>query len=101
MSRRHPFVAVYMLASRKDGPIYTGATNDLNRRVYEHQAGLIHGFTKRYNCTLLVWYEAHTLMAEAIRRERRLKKYSRQWKINLIEAQNPDWRDLTETLWHS
>lgn len=101
MSRRFPFIAVYMMSSRPGGPLYTGVTADLNRRVYGHQSGLADGFTRKYNCKMLVWYEMHDLMGAAIQREKRIKKYPRRWKVNLIEAMNPDWRDLAETLWHN
>lgn len=89
------------MASRKNGPIYVGVTNDLLRRVFEHQAQIRAGFTSKYNCRLLVWYEIHDLMSAATQRERRLKHWLRAWKINLIEAANPGWRDLSETLWHN
>jgi putative endonuclease len=101
MSQRFPCIAVYMMASRKDGPIYIGVTNDLVRRVYEHQERLRRGFTSKYNCRRLVWYEVHEMMSAAIGRERRLKHWLRAWKVELIEAQNPQWRDLSETLWPS
>lgn len=99
MSKRFPFIAVYMMSSRKNGPIYIGVTADLIRRVYEHQEGLSSGFVQRYNCRRLVWYEKHELMSEAIYREKRLKRWLRAWKIDLIETTNADWRDLSETLW--
>jgi putative endonuclease len=101
MSKRYPCIAVYMMASRKNGPIYIGVTNDLVRRVHEHQEQLRTGFTSKYNCKSLVWYEIHDLMSAAIQRERRLKHLLRYWKIELIERRNPDWRDLSETLWHN
>jgi putative endonuclease len=89
---------VYILASGQKGTLYTGMTNDLSRRVYEHREGLVEGFTKRYGIKRLVHYEEFPTALDAIRREKRIKKYPRAWKINLILAQNPDWRDLAETL---
>ena len=86
--------AVYMLANRRNGTLYTGVTSDLVRRVGEHRDGHIPGFTKRYGCKHLVWYEIHALVSQAIYREKSIKSYRRQNKINLIEARNPDWRDL-------
>jgi putative endonuclease len=88
------FIAVYMMASRRHGTIYTGVTSRLIARVGEHRDGLIDGFTKQYGVHRLVWYEPHELMTNAIRREKTIKKYPREWKINLIEAENPYWDDL-------
>ncbi len=85
---------VYLLASRKNGTLYCGVTRDLTARTWTHREGDIPGFTSRYGVKRLVWYEAHTDIHEAIKREKRIKKWPRAWKINLIEAQNPDWRDL-------
>ena len=86
--------AVYMLASQPNGTLYTGVTNDLVRRVWEHRNDTIDGFTKQYGVHRLVYYELHTSMIEAIRREKQIKKWRRAWKIELIEKENPDWRDL-------
>jgi len=86
---------VYILASKKNGTLYIGVTSNLPRRLYEHQHGLVPGFTSRYGVTRLVWVEEHALVAAAIQREKRLKKYPRQWKINLIEELNPEWDDPT------
>jgi putative endonuclease len=88
------FIAVYMLASRRHGTIYIGVTSDLISRVVQHRDGLFEGFTKKYGVTRLVWFETHDLITDAIRREKALKKYKRDWKINLIERENPDWNDL-------
>ncbi len=88
------FIAVYMMASRKHGTIYTGVTSRLPGRAFEHREELIEGFTKTYGVHRLVWYEPHESMIAAIRREKRIKKYPREWKINLIERENPDWDDL-------
>ena len=85
---------IYILASKRNGTLYVGMTNDLIRRVYEHKSGLIEGFTKKYSIDKLVYYESTTNVNEAILREKRLKKWKRQWKIELIEKSNPEWRDL-------
>ncbi|WP_313393676.1 GIY-YIG nuclease family protein [Sphingobium yanoikuyae] len=85
---------VYILASRKNSTLYTGVTSDLIKRLYEHRNGLIEGFTKDYGVKRLVWFEPHDSMDSAILREKRIKKWNRQWKIELIEAGNPDWDDL-------
>ncbi|MFA3781635.1 GIY-YIG nuclease family protein [Melioribacteraceae bacterium 4301-Me] len=89
---------VYILASKKNGTLYIGVTNDLIRRVYEHKAGLIEGFTKKYNVKMLIYYEVHKDINEAIKREKAMKKWLRKWKIELIEKSNPEWRDLYEEL---
>jgi putative endonuclease len=89
---------VYMLASRKNGTLYVGMTDNLARRIWEHQTGAIPGFTKRYGVKTLVWYEVHESREAAFQRERQLKKWNRAWKIQLIEKENPNWRDLTEEL---
>jgi putative endonuclease len=88
------FIAVYMMASRRHGTLYTGVTSRLPQRVYEHREGLIEGFTKKYRVKRLVWYEPFESMFAAIRREKSIKKYPRDWKINLIERDNPNWDDL-------
>ena len=85
---------VYMLASRKLGTLYTGVTNDLLRRVAEHREHLVRGFTSKYDVTKLVWFEKHDFIDAAIVREKRIKRWRRDWKIALIEELNPDWRDL-------
>jgi putative endonuclease len=89
---------VYILASGPNGTLYTGMTNNLNRRVFEHRESLIDGFSKRYAVKRLVHFEEFPTAADAIHREKRIKKHPRVWKINLILARNPDWRDLAETL---
>ena len=86
------------MASRKNGAIYIGVTNDLLRRVYEHRNEMIDGFTKKYNVRRLVYYEHTNDVYGAIEREKALKKWNRQWKIELIESVNPDWDDLYEQL---
>jgi putative endonuclease len=89
---------VYILASRKDGAIYIGVTNDIVRRVYDHRTKAVPGFTSKYNITRLVWFEIYDDPISAISREKELKKWRRAWKVQLIEAQNPDWNDLYESI---
>ena len=89
---------VYILASRRNGTLYIGVTNDLSRRIWEHREGVIDGFTKKYGVKTLVHYEFFDDVRDALRRETRLKKYKREWKINLIQQNNLEWRDLYETL---
>jgi putative endonuclease len=89
---------VYILADRYKGALYIGMTDGLLRRMFEHQAGIFPGFTKKYGIKILVWYEAHDSRESAFRRERQLKKWKRDWKLELIEKFNPDWKDLAETL---
>jgi putative endonuclease len=84
---------VYILASRKYGTLYLGVTNDLIRRVYQHKSKVVDGFTSRYGVDRLVWFEAHDDPVSAIAREKDLKKWRRDWKIRLIEKDNPDWLD--------
>jgi putative endonuclease len=85
---------VYILASRKHGTLYIGVTNNLIRRVYEHKSDVIRGFSARYRVHLLVWFECCDDVTSAITREKELKKWRREWKINLIECSNPEWVDL-------
>jgi putative endonuclease len=85
---------VYMLASRPKGTLHVGVTNDLVRRVAEHRQGVVPGFTERYGVTRLVWFETDDSIKAAIRREKRLKKWPRAWKVALIESENPEWQDL-------
>ncbi|MEZ5811670.1 MAG: GIY-YIG nuclease family protein [Rhizobiaceae bacterium] len=85
---------VYMLASKKDGTIYTGVTNSLARRVPEHKAGKGARFTSRYGAMRLVWYEEHFDVRDAIEREKQIKRWRRAWKIALIEKDNPGWFEL-------
>jgi putative endonuclease len=88
--------AAYIVASQRNGTLYVGVTSDLPGRVYQHREGLIDGFTKRYGVKLLVWFEIHESMEAAIVREKQLKNWRRAWKLLLIEAENPTWRDLAE-----
>ena len=85
---------VYILASRRNGTLYTGVTSSLKKRVWEHKNDLVEGFTKRYSVHTLVWYELHFNMESAITREKAVKEWKRRWKLELIEEMNPDWRDL-------
>ena len=89
---------VYILASRRNGTLYTGVTSDILRRVSEHREKIIKGFTNRYGVKYLVWYEVHTTARNAIQREKNIKHWSRAWKLALIEKTNPSWRDLFEEL---
>lgn len=89
---------VYIMASGKNGTIYVGVTSDLIKRVFEHRESLIAGFTKRYGCKLLVWFEQYDDLHEARRRELQIKEWKRAWKIRLIEEQNFDWDDLYPSL---
>ncbi|HEY7550918.1 MAG TPA: GIY-YIG nuclease family protein [Hyphomicrobiaceae bacterium] len=85
---------VYILASRRNGTLYVGVANNLIRRVQEHREGLIPGFTRKYGEKLLVYFEVHCDINVAILREKRIKRWHRTWKLDLIEAHNPHWRDL-------
>lgn len=85
---------VYIMASKKNGTLYLGMTNDLLFRVYEHKKGIKEGFTKKYNVKMLVYYEQADDVSYAIEREKQLKSWKREWKINLIESLNPEWNDL-------
>jgi putative endonuclease len=88
----------YILASKRNGTLYIGVTNDLGRRVDEHREGLVPGFTKKYAVHRLVYFEVFDSIEAALRRETRLKKYKREWKINLIQSRNVEWNDLYKTL---
>lgn len=89
---------VYMLASKRNGTLYVGVTNDLSRRVGEHKAGAVPGFTRQYRVDRLVYAEGYSSILEARARERSLKRWRRDWKIQLIEKDNPNWDDLTDWL---
>ena len=93
---KHP--CVYLLASRRNGTLYIGVTADLLTRVSQHRADLIEGFTKKYRVHMLVWFEFHETMAEAIAREKLIKNWKRAWKTELIQARNPYWLDLYPAL---
>ncbi len=90
--------SVYILASQPYGTLYIGVTSDLIARLYQHRSGEVKGFTSRYGVHRLVRFEQFATMAEAIAREKQLKRWHRQWKINLIESENPDWHDLGPSL---
>ena len=85
---------VYILASDRNGTLYTGVTSDLAKRIWEHKNGSTEGFTKKYSIHTLVWYEQHETMESAITREKSIKEWKREWKLRLIEESNPEWRDL-------
>jgi len=89
---------VYILASRRNGTLYLGVTTNLPRRVWEHKTGIGSGFARKYGVAMLVWYETFEEISLAIAREKAMKKWRRAWKIKRIEAVNPDWCDLYETL---
>ena len=90
--------SVYIMTNKPHGILYVGMTNNLMQRVWEHNEEAEDGFTKRYNLTTLVFYEFFETPGEAIKREKSLKRYSREWKINLIQEKNSDWKDLYEEL---
>ena len=85
---------VYLLASKPHGTLYVGVTSDLVKRVWEHKSKAVQGFTARYKVNTLVWFEAHEAVEAAIRREKKIKEWKRDWKISLIESDNPHWIDL-------
>jgi len=86
---------VYILASKRNGTLYIGVTNDLTRRIYEHKNGWADGFTKKYNVKMLVYFDSTNNIESAITREKQIKKWHRNWKLKLIEGMNPDWKDLS------
>jgi len=85
---------VYILASKRNGTLYTGVTNDLQKRGLQHKNNTIEGFTKKHNVHMLVYFEKHNSITAAIAREKRIKSWKRRWKLELIEKHNPDWNDL-------
>ncbi|MDD2301964.1 MAG: GIY-YIG nuclease family protein [Eubacteriales bacterium] len=89
---------VYILASRKNGTLYIGVTGDLRKRIYEHKQNVVDGFTQKYNVHILVYYEVHGDIREAISREKQIKKWNRAWKLRLIEEKNGEWRDLYDEI---
>src|SRR3546814_5941530 len=89
--------AVYILASERNGTLYTGVTSDLIGRTWQHREHIVDGFTKRYRIATLVWYELHPTMEGAIVREKQIKKWNRSWKLRLIQAENPRWRSEEHT----
>ena len=98
MQRQQRIYSVYILASRKNGTLYIGVTGDLPTRVVQHQERLKKGFSSRYNITKLVWWQNFEDVRLAIQREKTMKKWSRQWKVNTIEEQNREWKDLSHRL---
>jgi putative endonuclease len=89
---------VYILASEPYGVLYIGVTSNLIKRVWEHRESVVDGFSKRYGVKQLVWFEIHTEILHAITREKQIKKWNRDWKVNLIQESNPDWRDLYDEI---
>ncbi len=89
---------IYILASKRNGTLYIGVTSDLVRRVYSHKNNLVEGFTKKYNIHNLVYYEQRGSAEDAIVREKQLKRWKRSWKLELIEKDNPQWKDLYDEL---
>jgi putative endonuclease len=87
---------VYILASKKNGTLYIGVTNDLERRVHGHKMGIQKGFTQKYGVSMLVYFEEFQFIEEALQREKNMKKWKRNWKIKLIEKENPLWKDLSK-----
>ena len=86
------------MTNKNNTVLYTGITNELKRRVYEHKNGLINGFTKKYNCHKLVWYEQTNNVKSAILKEKRMKKWKREYKENVINEMNPEWKDLYDSI---
>ena len=89
---------VYLMASARNGTLYLGVTSDLPKRIWQHREKVVEGFSKEHGCTLLVWYEAFDDIQQARHRELQMKKWKRAWKMELIERDNPQWRDLFDTL---
>lgn len=89
---------VYILASRRNGTLYTGVTSDLIKRIWKHKNDVVAGFSNHYHVHMLVWYELHETMASAITREKGIKAWKRKWKLELIEKSNPEWLDLYQGL---
>ena len=89
---------VYIVASKRNGTLYIGVTSDLPKRIWEHKTGAVAGFTRKYGCKMLVWYEAYDQLDAARLRELQMKEWRRAWKLKVIEDKNPDWADLYDTL---
>ena len=94
MPTHRTFIATYMMAKGRNGTIYVGMTANLRARVWKHRQGLFEGYSKEHGCTRLVWFERYEWVVQAIRREKRLKHWLRDWKLKLIEDANPEWLDL-------
>ena len=90
--------AVYLLASERNGTLYTGVTSNLLARTWQHREHIVEGFTTRYNIAILVWYELHGTMDTAITREKQIKKWNRAWKLRLIQESNPHWKGLWSSI---
>ena len=86
---------VYIITNKKEGVLYIGVTNDLERRMFEHKNKLVEGFSSRYNLDKLIYFEVYQYVSDAIKREKNLKKWKRDWKINLVVEENADWKDLS------
>ena len=96
MVGRNAVIAVYIMASGRNGTLYVGVTSKLGLRVEQHKLGTFEGFSKQHDCKTLVWFESHSTMERAIAREKQIKRWRRDWKLALIEAENPEWRDLSD-----
>ena len=94
MGTHRTFIATYIMGSGRNGTLYTGMTSNLYARVWRHKNHVFEGFTDRHDCTKLYWFERHVWVTAAIRREERIQKWLRDWKLKLIEDGNPDWLDL-------
>ncbi len=92
------YPCVYILANKKNGTLYIGVTSNIVQRIYQHKHKMVEGFTEKYGVNLLVYYEQHATMETAILKEKQMKEWQRQWKINLIERENPQWLDLYDSL---
>ena len=92
------FAYVYIMTNKRYGTLYVGVTSNLVKRAWEHRLGAVDGFTKEYGLKQLVWYEQHTSMIEAITREKQIKRWHRDWKVNLVHSMNPRWADLYESI---
>ena len=90
---------VYIVTNRRNGTLYTGVTSDLVKRIWEHKNKVVDGFTKQYSLNLLVWYEVHETMESAILKEKAMKNWKRQWKLEAIEEKNPNWVDLYDEIY--
>jgi putative endonuclease len=89
---------VYIITNKRNGTLYTGVTSELKQRIWKHKEETYEGFSKKYRLKILVWYEVHDNIEEAIRREKQIKKWERKWKLRIIEELNPDWKDLYDSL---
>jgi putative endonuclease len=98
MEMKEKTPSIYIVASKRNGTLYTGVTSDLPGRIWQHRNGAVEGFSKKYGCKILVWYEVHSSMEAAITREKQIKEWHRKWKLRLIEESNPNWDDLYDSL---